>query len=71
MILIMMLGQPDRSVRTGRPDRSAWTDQSGQEKEDLTVGTGELGTRAIELNGWDRTSRTGQPRQGSQRRQSG
>jgi hypothetical protein len=33
----------------------------GQDSKDQTVGTGELGTRAIEQDSWDRTGRNNRP----------
>jgi hypothetical protein len=47
----------------------------GHDSKDQTVGqvemgTGELGTRVMEQDSWDRTGGTGQPEQDKQRRQS-
>jgi hypothetical protein len=57
---------PDRSVWTGRPDKSAWIGQPGQDREegylgyDSKVRTGELWTRVLKQESWDRTAGTGQ-----------
>jgi hypothetical protein len=73
MTIGVTIGQnsPDRSIWTGRPDRTAMTFKKGQDVQEITARTGQRGKRALKQDSWVRTSGEGQLGQDSWDRTAG